>query len=136
MEPSAAASGSPRPRKSLSALTQTAPARGLKAAIAGVMTAPATKPATASDQDKAKKSLLNFRSSDGLFGVTRNTMRKLAAELNLNESQVVHVALRRLADSVLPAYEADDGPLSAAQLATIRRLAGPQEVRSISSTLL
>lgn len=92
--------------------------------------------ATAGDQDKGKKLLLNFRRSDGLFGVTRSTMRKLAAELNLNETQVVHVALRRLADSVLPAYEADDGPLSAAQLAAIRRLAGRQEVHSISSTLL
>lgn len=92
--------------------------------------------ATPSAHEKVKKLLVSFRSRDGIFGVTRNTMRKLAAELNLNETQVVHVALRRLADSVLPAYEADDGPLSAQQLATIRRLAGRQEVHSISSTLL
>ncbi len=92
--------------------------------------------ATVSGHEKAKKLLVSFRSRDGLFGVTRSTMRKLAAELNLNETQVVHVALRRLADSVLPGYEADDGPLSAEQLATIRRLAGRQEVHSISSTLL
>ena len=86
--------------------------------------------------EKGKKLLVSFRSRDGMFGVTRSTMRKLAAELNLNETQVVHVALRRLADSVLPAYEPDDGPLDAEQLATIRRLAGRQEVRSVSSTLL
>jgi hypothetical protein len=82
------------------------------------------------------KLLVSFRDKDGLLGVTRGTMRRLAAELNLKETQVVHVALRRLADSVLPAYEPDDGPLSAEQLATIRRLAGRQEIRSVSTTLL
>lgn len=85
---------------------------------------------------KGGKLLVSFRSKDGLFGVTRGTMRKLATELNLKETQVVHVALRRLADSVLPAYEPDDGPLGAERLATIRRLAGRQEVKSVSSTLL
>lgn len=89
-----------------------------------------------SGSKEGKKLLVSFRGRDGMFGVTRSTMRKLAAELDLNETQVVHVALRRLADSVLPAYEPDDGPLNAKQLATIRRLAGRQEVRSISSTLL
>lgn len=86
--------------------------------------------------EKGKKLLVSFRDRDGMFGVTRSTMRKLAAELNLKETQVVHIALRRLADSVLPAYEPDDGPLTEPQLAAIRRLAGPQEVRSVSSTLL
>ena len=86
--------------------------------------------------EKGKKLLVSFRDRDGMFGVTRGTMRKLAAELNLKETQVVHIALRRLADSVLPAYEPDDGPLTEEQLAVIRRLAGRQEVRSISSTLL
>lgn len=85
---------------------------------------------------KGEKLLVSFRSKDGLLGVTRGTVRKLAAELNLKETQVVHFALRRLADSVLPAYEPDDGPLSDAQLAAIRRLAGRQEIESVSSTLL
>ncbi len=85
---------------------------------------------------KGGKLLVSFRSKDGLLGVTRGTMRKLAVELSLNETQVVHLALRRLADSILPGYEPDDGPLTTEQLAAIRRLAGRQEIRSISSTLL
>lgn len=85
---------------------------------------------------KGEKLLVSFRSKDGLLGVSRGTVRKLAAELNLKETQVVHFALKRLADSVLPAYEPDDGPLTDEQLAIIRRLAGRQEVESVSSTLL
>jgi hypothetical protein len=102
-----------------------------QAGLLSVRSAPKT-----SGSEKGKKLLVSFRGRDGMFGVTRRTMRKLAAELNLNETQVVHVALRRLADSVLPAYEPDDGPLTAEQLAIVRRLAGRQGVRSISSTLL
>ena len=95
-----------------------------------------TSRARSSPRATGGKLLVSFRDKDGLLGVTRGTMRRLAAELNLNETQVVHIALRRLADSVLPAYEPDDGPLTAEQLAAIRRLAGRQEIRSVSSTLL
>lgn len=87
-------------------------------------------------RDKGEKLLVSFRSKDGLLGVTRGTVRRLAAELHLKETQVVHFALRRLADSVLPAYEPDDGPLTDEQLTVIRRLAGRQEIHSVSSTLL
>lgn len=90
----------------------------------------------AAARSKGGKLLVSFRSKDGLLGVTRGTVRKLAAELNLKETQVVHFALRRLADSVLPAYEPDGGPLTDDQLADIRRLAGRQEIKSVSSTLL
>ena len=95
-----------------------------------------TTGAVTASPHKGRKLLISFRDKDGPLGVTRNTVRKLAAELDLKETQVVHFALRRLAESVLPAYEPDDGPLSDAQLAVIRRLAGQQEVESISSTLL
>lgn len=67
--------------------------------------------------------LLKFRSQNTRFGVTRETVKALASELDTTETQVVHLALSRLAEEMLPAYEADDGPLTAAQLAIVRKQA-------------
>lgn len=86
-----------------------------------------------------KESLLvKFRSRDTLFGVTRATVRALAQELDVNETQVIHMALARFASDVLPAYEADDGPLSAKQIKALREDAQQHlpKGKSISSEAL
>ena len=57
--------------------------------------------------------LLKFRDTDTDFGVTRETLEKLAKELGMNETMAVHLAIRQLANRHLPVYERDDGPLSA-----------------------
>jgi hypothetical protein len=57
--------------------------------------------------------LLKFRDADSEFGVTRNTIQRLAKQLNMTETSVVHIAMARLAKDLLPAYERDEGPLSA-----------------------
>ncbi len=69
--------------------------------------------------------LLKFRSKDGRFGVTRKTgaVKALASQLDTTETQVVHLALSKLAEEMLPAYEADDGPLTARQLSNVRKMA-------------
>jgi hypothetical protein len=67
--------------------------------------------------------LLKFRSKDTHFGVTRDTVKALAAELDTTETQVVHMALSKLALEMLPAYEPDAGPLTARELASLRRIA-------------
>lgn len=67
--------------------------------------------------------LLKFRAKDTRLGVTRNTVRALASEMDVNETQVVHIALSKLAEAVLAAYEPDDGPLTARQIAAVRKLA-------------
>ena len=67
--------------------------------------------------------LLKFRAKDSRFGVTRDTVRALAAELDATETAVVHLALSKLAEELLPAYEPDTGPLTVRQLASIRRAA-------------
>lgn len=65
--------------------------------------------------------LLKFRSADSSYGVTRGTVKAISNTLGLTETQVVHIALSKLAQEVLPAYEPDDGPLTQEQLAALRR---------------
>ena len=67
--------------------------------------------------------LLKFRAKDTRFGVTRDTVKALAAELDTTETAVVHMALSKLAEEMLPAYEPDAGPLTARELAAVRRAA-------------
>lgn len=67
--------------------------------------------------------LLKFRVKDTRFGVTRSTVKALAIELDTTETQVVHMALSKFAEEMLPAYEPDDGPLTAAQMSMLRKAA-------------
>jgi hypothetical protein len=70
------------------------------------------------------------------LGVTRATVERLAAELGLHETQVIHYASKRLATELLPSYEPDDGPLTAQQLRTVKKLAGGRRGKSVRSSLL
>ncbi len=67
--------------------------------------------------------LLKFRSRDTQFGVTRETVKAMAERFDLSETEVVHMALSRLAKDELPAYEADEGPLAARELRALQKIA-------------
>lgn len=69
--------------------------------------------------------LLKFKSRDSSYGVTRETLKALAEEMDVSETTVVHLAISRFAREVLPAYEMDDGPLNAADIKRVRKLAQP-----------
>jgi hypothetical protein len=64
-----------------------------------------------------------YRSVDTLTGVTRETAKKVAANLGVDETQAIHMALQQLAARALPQYEIDEGPLSASQLKQIKIVA-------------
>lgn len=80
-----------------------------------------------------------YRATDSTTGVTRKTAKRLAEALGVDETQAIHLALHDLAVKVLPQYEPDDGPLTAAQMRQIRKLAQPaatkRAVRSVRSSL-
>ena len=67
--------------------------------------------------------LLKFRTRDTQSGVTRQTVKAMAARFDLSETEIVHMALSRMAKEELPAYEADDGPLSARDVKALGRIA-------------
>ena len=68
-----------------------------------------------------KKLLIKFRSKEIQFGVTRTTVKAIAKELDVNETQVINMALSKFATDVLPAYAPDDGPLTAKQVLALRK---------------
>lgn len=80
--------------------------------------------------------LMRFQPVDTPSKVSRATLASLAKHLGFKrESEVLHYALSKLASEVLPAYEADDGPLTAKQMAAIRKAAGPASGGKIVSSL-
>lgn len=83
---------------------------------------------------QANQFLLRYRKIDSLTGVTRSTVQRLANHLGVDETSAILLALREFALKHLPRYEADDGPLTEAQLRRIRRLApSTRKVRVASS---
>jgi len=73
--------------------------------------------------------LLRYRERDTPYGVTRKTATRIAENLGLSETQVVHVALANLARQTLPRYEADNGPLTEKQMNEIDRLQPPGRMK-------
>jgi len=70
--------------------------------------------------------LLKFRAKSTPYGVTRETLKALATELDTTETMVIHLAISQFAKEVLPTYEADDGPLSPSYMAWLKKTAQAQ----------
>lgn len=75
-------------------------------------------------QTTPKKFLFQLRARDNEYGVSEETFIRLMEELALNQTELVHKALRYLAHDILPAYELDNGPLTDAQYAAITKMSG------------
>lgn len=75
-----------------------------------------------SNAETSETVLLRLRPQDTPIGVSSATFAQLMSQTGLNKTEVIHFALRQLADRFLPRYELDDGPLTDAQMDTIRTL--------------
>ena len=64
--------------------------------------------------------LFRFRKQDTPTGVSEETVNKLIDATGLTRAELVHFALRQMANQYLPFYEADEGPLAAEQIQAIR----------------
>ena len=76
-----------------------------------------------------------YRTIDSATGITRDTAKRLAEQLGVDETQAIHRALRELAVKMLPQYEADDGSLTAAQVRQIKKRIPQGGKRSVRSSL-
>ncbi len=83
----------------------------------------------------ANQIAFRYRTADSATGVTRETAKRLAEHLGVDETQAIHRALHELAVRVLPQYEADDGPLTAAQVRQIKKRVPQGGRRSVRSSL-
>jgi hypothetical protein len=77
-----------------------------------------------------------YRNVDSATGVTRDTAKRVAKVLGVDETQAIHLALHEMAIKILPQYEIDDGPLTAGQIRTIKQLVPQGTKRSVKTTLL
>ena len=76
-----------------------------------------------------------YRAADTATGITRDTAKRLADHLGVDETQAIHLALHDLAVKLLPQYAADDGPLTTAQMRQIKKRAPQGKKRSVRSSL-
>lgn len=76
-----------------------------------------------------------YRAMDSATGVSRETAKRLAQRLGVDETQTIHLALREMAGKFLPQYEADDGPLTAGQIREIKKRVPQGTKRSVRSSL-
>lgn len=83
----------------------------------------------------ANQIAFRYRTVDSPTGITRDTAKRLAEYLGVDETQAIHQALHELAVKVLPQYEADDGPLTAVQVRQIKKHAPQGSKRSVRSSL-
>jgi hypothetical protein len=84
----------------------------------------------------ANQIAFRYRPADSATGVTRNTAKRLAERLGVDETQAIHLALRDMAVKLLPQYEPDDGPLTSAQLRQIRKRSVQGKKHSVRSSLI
>lgn len=78
---------------------------------------------------------LCFPPTDTADAIGRATLSRLAARLGMSEVVTIHYALKQLAKEEIPAYEPDDGDLTARQIAAIRKRVPQGRMKSVKSSL-
>jgi hypothetical protein len=84
----------------------------------------------------ANQIAFRYRAVDRATGITRETAKRLAEQLGVDETQAIHRALHELAVRMLPQYEADDGPLTAVQVRQIKKRVPQGGKRLVRSSLI
>ena len=86
-------------------------------------------------RDTVNQIAFRDRPADSTTGVTRDTAKRLAERLGVDETQAIHLALHDMAVRLLPQYQADEGPLTVAQLRQIKKRLPQGRKKSVRSSL-
>ena len=86
-------------------------------------------------RSSANQIAFRYRPADSTTGVTRDTAKRLAERLGVDETQAIHLALHDMAVKLLPQYEADEGLLTSAQLQQIKQRVPQGKKKSLRSSL-
>ena len=86
-------------------------------------------------RDAASQISFRYRPADSATGVTRETAKRLAERLGVDETQAIHLALHHMAVKLLPQYEADKGPLTSAQFKAVKKRVPQGKAKSVRSSL-
>jgi hypothetical protein len=77
--------------------------------------------------------VFRFRDTDTRFGVSRRTTTRLAKQLGMTETEVIHFAIAQLAREQLPAYQPDDAALTRKQMDRIRQMEPQSRMRAVET---
>jgi len=83
----------------------------------------------------ASQIAFRYRPQDSATGVTRDTAKRLADVLGVDETQVIHLALHELAIKFLPQYKADEGSLTKEQIRQIKKSAPKAKGGTLRSSI-
>ena len=86
-------------------------------------------------RNTADQIAFRYRSADSASGVTRDTAKRIAEHLGVDETQAIHLALHDMAVRLLPQYDADEGALTASQMRQIRKQVPQGKRRTVRSSL-
>lgn len=90
---------------------------------------------TTTRRGQQRSTLLRYREKDTMYGVTKNTARRLARLHGLNETQLLHSLLAQAAARDLPRYQPDDGPISDAAWKQVMAHA-PKKLGKVRSSII
>lgn len=81
-----------------------------------------------STEKQASSFLFRLRSQDTPTGISSDTFEKLIQETGLSKTDLLHLALRKMADEYLPRYELDDADITEAQIQYLRDISPAKNI--------
>lgn len=77
---------------------------------------------------KTESLLFRLKDRDTIDEISSNSFHNLINVTGMNKTKLVHYALSKMRDSLIPKYEMDDGPITDEQLRILNELTGFDDI--------